>query len=113
LLWDNDVSSILLGVPQGSDLSPDLYNIFTAHYPQSIHTLLATYADDTANFAINANSNLFTNLLQNQVNKIVFWAKQWRIKINTKNQLVAFTLKRDLPRVPVTKYELHPNPCQN
>jgi len=36
------------GVPQKSDLSPDLYNIYSADIPNSENTLTATYADDTA-----------------------------------------------------------------
>jgi hypothetical protein len=39
---------ILAGVPQGSDLSPDLYNIYTADIPNSENTLIATYVDITA-----------------------------------------------------------------
>lgn len=49
----NDISfthSIYAGVPQGSDLSPDLYNVFTADIPQSSNTLLATYVDDSYSF---------------------------------------------------------------
>jgi len=38
---------ILAGVPQGSDLSPDLYNIFSSDIPQTNDTIIATYADDT------------------------------------------------------------------
>lgn len=56
----NDLSSthsIYAGVPQGSVLSPALYNLFTADIPQSDNTLLATYANDTAILAINVNSN--------------------------------------------------------
>jgi len=39
---------IQAGVPQGSDLSPDLCNIFTADIPNSTNTILATYTDDAA-----------------------------------------------------------------
>lgn len=36
------------GMPQGSDLSPDLYNIFTADTPNSTNSTIVTYADRTA-----------------------------------------------------------------
>lgn len=100
----NDLSSthqIYAGVPQGSDLSPDLYNLFTADIPQSNNTLLATYADDTAILATGANPNQVTEILQTQVDRIDSWAKQWRIKINTdKSVQVTFTLKRSPEECP-------------
>jgi len=40
--------SIYARVSQGCDLSPDLYNVFTADILHSSITHLATYADDTA-----------------------------------------------------------------
>jgi len=39
---------IKAGLPQGSDLSPILYNIYTSDIPKTNHTTLAIYADDTA-----------------------------------------------------------------
>jgi len=56
---------ILAEVPQGSDLSPDLYNIFTSDTTQTQNTTLATYVDDTS--FLSSNSNLieaFTGLQQ-------------------------------------------------
>jgi len=69
----NDISSIHLiyaGVPQSSDLSPDLYNVFTADIPQSSNTLLATYADDTAILSSSPNPILASAALQDSANKI-------------------------------------------
>jgi len=91
----NDLSSthsIYAGVLQGSDLSPDLYNVFTADIPQTINTLFATYANDTAILASSSNPNLVLEALQGQTNKIDAWAKKWKIKINTdKSVQVTFT----------------------
>jgi hypothetical protein len=44
------------GVPQGSDLSPDLYNILTADIPSTDNILIATYADDTAILSDHSNN---------------------------------------------------------
>ncbi|KAL4143801.1 hypothetical protein QTP88_006080 [Uroleucon formosanum] len=79
----NDISSthsIYAGVPQGSDLFPDLYNIFTADIPQFSNTLLATYADDTAILSSSSNPNLASAVLQDHANKIDEWVKNGKLK---------------------------------
>lgn len=43
----SSIIPILAGVPYGSYLSSDLYNIFTSDIPQTQNTIQATYADDT------------------------------------------------------------------
>ena len=58
------------GVPQDSDFSPDLYNIYTGDILKFTDILLSTYVDDTAIHATSKNPNLITNLLQDQTNKI-------------------------------------------
>jgi len=109
----NDISSthsIYAGVPQGSDLSPDLYNVFTADIPQSSNTLLATYADDTAILSSSSNPNLALAFRIIPTNKIDEWAKKWKIKINTdKSVQVTFTLKQS----PSINHEQRPHPCPN
>ncbi|KAL4121623.1 hypothetical protein QTP88_014097 [Uroleucon formosanum] len=81
----NNISSIKnieAGVPQGSDLSPLLYNIFTADIPTTNQTLLASFADDTAILTSNNNPDIASQNLQLHLNKIESWAKNWKIKIN-------------------------------
>jgi len=71
---------IKAGVPQGSDLSPILYNNFTDDIPTSNQILLASFADDTPMIT----SNKFSTIAPNYTItfKIEYWAKNWKIKIN-------------------------------
>jgi retron-type reverse transcriptase len=79
---------IKAGVPQGSDLSPIFYNIYiyiyTSDIPKTNHTILATYADDTAILASNKNPNIATHDIQFTLNQISNWTKKWKVKINEK-----------------------------
>jgi len=38
----------VIQLKQGSDLSPDLFNVYTADIPKTPNTVIAIYADDTA-----------------------------------------------------------------
>jgi hypothetical protein len=40
------------GVPQGSEIAPFLYMIYTSDLPKSKKAILGTYADDTALLSI-------------------------------------------------------------
>uniref|UniRef100_A0A2S2PX53 Putative RNA-directed DNA polymerase n=2 Tax=Sipha flava TaxID=143950 RepID=A0A2S2PX53_9HEMI len=95
----SSVFPILAGVPQGSDLSPDLYNIFSSDIPQTNDTIIATYADDTAILSSNKNPTVAFNALQNHLDLIDNWSSNWKIKINAdKSVHVPFTLnKKNLP----------------
>jgi hypothetical protein len=66
---------IKAGVPQGSDLSPILYNIFTADIPTTSQTLLGSFADDTAILSSNNISDIASQNLESHLNKIESWAK--------------------------------------
>ncbi|KAL4143116.1 hypothetical protein QTP88_005482 [Uroleucon formosanum] len=71
---------ILAGVPQGSDLSPDLYNIYTADIPNCENTLIATYADDTAILSSHPDSTTAYQNLQIHLDNFSQWSTKWRIK---------------------------------
>lgn len=92
---------ILAGVPQGSDIAPFLYNIFTHDIPKTSYTELGSYADDTAILATNENPTIASNMLQRHLNIIHLWTKRWKIKINeTKSSFITFTLnKKTCPQI--------------
>ncbi|VVC31270.1 Reverse transcriptase domain [Cinara cedri] len=87
--------SIKAGVPQGSDLSPDLFNIYTVDIPVTTNT---NYADETAILCAKNDPDETSNCLQTHLDSIDNWATKWRIKINPdKSVYVPFTLKRTVP----------------
>lgn len=85
------VRTVHAGVPQGSVLSPILYNIFTHDIPTPVDTQLATYADDTAIIVSSRNLNLAYKYLQTAMDEIHEWFCKWRIKINIdKSKTITF-----------------------
>ena len=55
------------GVPQGSDLAPFLFNVFTHDLPLNENTLLGTFADDTAILAIDKDHIQAVQKIQNHL----------------------------------------------
>lgn len=99
---------IQAGVPQGRDLSPDLFNIFTSDIPQTENTILDTYADDTAILSSNSDPVEASLALQLHLNLIDNWSQKWNIKIKAEKSInVPFTLNNKalpaliLQRVPI------------
>jgi hypothetical protein len=74
--------NILAVVPQGSDIAPFLYTLFTADIPTTDNILLGTYADDTAILSSSQDPHEASGLLQNHLNSLFHWFKSWKIKIN-------------------------------
>lgn len=86
---------IRAGVPQGSPLSPLLYNIFTYDIPKGNHTQLYLYADDTAILSTAGTPRLILSRLGAHMSKIERWMADWKIKLNpVKTQAVWFTRGR-------------------
>jgi hypothetical protein len=87
--------NIPAGVPQGSVLSPSLYNIFNHDIPKHNETESAFYADDTAIFSSNTYPLFVTDALQEHTNSLIKYFDDWKIKINSsKTEAIYFTRRR-------------------
>jgi len=70
------------GVPQGSDIAPFFFNVFTSDLPLNPNTLLVTFADDTAILAINNDPIQATQKIQNHLSELNIWFHNWKINVN-------------------------------
>jgi len=91
------VYPVLAGVPQGSILGPLLYTLYTSDIPIHPHTLLSSFADDTAVLSQNKDPNLASQHLQEHLTSLESWLNNWKLTINVeKSQQTTFTLKKSL-----------------
>ena len=82
------------GVPQGSPLSPFLFNIFINDMPIPRHCKIACYADDTALLSSIHNYDLcsLVKRMDDGLAEIESYFSSWKIKINsTKTKSILFT----------------------
>ncbi|KAJ4428844.1 hypothetical protein ANN_25837 [Periplaneta americana] len=85
---------VLAGVPQGSILSPLLFNIFTYDIPCLQPSHIAMYADDTVLFYSHSNLNTAISTLQTSLQELSKWFSDWRLLLNiTKTEAKIFSLR--------------------
>lgn len=114
----NNINSTLrqihAGTPQGSVLSPILFNFYVHDIIQSTNTSIAMFADDTAVFSQHNDILIARNTLQSYLVNLEQYLKKWMICLNTeKCTAKIFTLRRpsDPPELILKNKELKWNPA--
>lgn len=91
---DSPTYNIVAGLPQGSVLSPTLFNVFTADLDITASDK-GLFADDTAIFSAAKNPNKIIKNLNNASKQLSDYCSKWKIKLNpSKTQAIYFTKKR-------------------
>jgi hypothetical protein len=86
-------------VPQGSVLSPTLYNLYINDTPQTSGVNLALFADDTCLYVTDRKEEGYVlSKIQRGLDCMVAWCKRWNIKINEdKTRAIYFTCRNRPP----------------
>ncbi|GFT59436.1 spermatogenesis-defective protein 39 homolog [Trichonephila clavipes] len=83
--------SLKSGCPQGSLLSPILFNIFTSDFPTHPEASIHLFADDAAILVTEKTESEVRSGLQSYLHILQKWLTKWRIAINTnKSQAIMF-----------------------
>ncbi|GJQ80516.1 hypothetical protein Trydic_g12407 [Trypoxylus dichotomus] len=70
------------GVPQGSVLSPLLFNLYTSDIPTTAHVNLAMYADDVCIYTRSRDARIIDRRLQEALDALQTWYARWRIAVH-------------------------------
>ena len=100
-------ASIENGTPQGSVISPVLFNVMINYIFQQVPSSFgkSLFADDGAIWKKGRNINYLFRQMQEAVDQVVLWANKWGFRISTaKSNFMIFGYKKKIPDLRVTMY---------
>jgi len=103
----NDTSfAIRASVPQGSKISPLLFNLYIADFPTTSNIEVSLYADDSVVYSSSSDVHIVTGNIQSHLNKIKCWAEKWKIILNLSKStaVLSLVLNGDIIWFPTIKY---------
>jgi hypothetical protein len=84
-------------VPQGSVLSPTLYNLYINDTLQTPGVNLALFADDTCLYATDRKEGYVLRKIQRGLDSMAAWCKHWNIKTNEDKTRAIYFTRRNRP----------------
>ena len=75
------------GVPQGSVLGPTLFIYFINDMPENLRCFVKIFADDIT-VCTAVQSDKHCRLLQNSIDQLVQWTKDWQLKFNDRCKIL-------------------------
>ncbi len=89
------------GVPQGSVLGPLLFLIYINDISDNVQCDSFLFADDTSIFknVTNLDINSAANAINNDLNEIHKWSKQWLVSVNASKTIVMLFSKKKTPSI--------------
>lgn len=97
---------ITAGVPQGSILGPLLFLVFINDIVGNIQSMINLFADDTSLMKSISNPSVCLGVLQEDLNALSCWAKQWLVTFNaSKTVYMLFSSKRQAPVYPKLTFD--------
>lgn len=87
-------------MPQGSVLSPMLYNFFTYDIPKLDYCKLALFADDTAIFTSSKFFKDISKKLNRDTIKLIRFFSKWKIKLNNSKSVACYFTRRRTKQIP-------------
>lgn len=102
--------SIPAGLPQGSSLSPSLYNIYTSDLEAHRDCTFAQFADDTGLLTSGKSSRKITKTLEKSYKSVSKYYLKWKIKTNDEKIQAIFFSKRRAARF-LARQEIKINGC--
>ncbi|GFS93349.1 RNA-directed DNA polymerase from mobile element jockey [Trichonephila clavipes] len=90
------------GTPQGSSISPILFNTYVNDIPRTNQSTICTFADDTVILAQSNELQLVTHFLHKHIAKLEDWFSTWKIALNVaKTEAVFFShhIKKEPPKL--------------
>ncbi|UYV66797.1 hypothetical protein LAZ67_4002878, partial [Cordylochernes scorpioides] len=99
------------GVPQGSILSPILFNLYINDIPHIPQCRLALFADDTALLSSSRSPDILISRLQNYLEIICNWCDKWKLILNPKkSQAIIFPPQNSFKFTPRTNLIIYSSP---
>lgn len=88
------------GVPQGSVLSPSLYNIFVHDIPSPSWGKIIMYADDTVIVASCRFIKRLVKHIKKSAKNVISYYKKWKISVNNEKTVLMFHTRRRRRQLP-------------